>query len=35
MHKTLAAGVVTERAALVKLFDILGPRYRFSPPFIY
>lgn len=28
VHKTLAAGVVTERAALVKLFDILGPRYR-------
>jgi large subunit ribosomal protein L17 len=26
-HRRLAAGVVRERAAVVKLFDILGPHY--------
>ncbi|CAE7632378.1 rplQ, partial [Symbiodinium microadriaticum] len=26
--RRLAAGVVRERAAVVKLFDILGPRYK-------
>ena len=27
-HRRLAAGVVREKAAVVKLFEILGPRYE-------
>lgn len=27
-HRRLAGAVVRERAALVKLFEILGPRYE-------
>ena len=30
-HKRLASGVVRERAAVVKLFEILGPRYKERP----
>jgi large subunit ribosomal protein L17 len=27
-HRRIAGGVVREKAALVKLFEILGPRYQ-------
>jgi large subunit ribosomal protein L17 len=27
-HRRLASGVVRDRAAVVKLFEILGPRYK-------
>ena len=27
-HRRLAGAVIRERAALVKLFEILGPRYQ-------
>ena len=27
-HKALAGAVLTERAMMVKLFEILGPRYK-------
>ena len=30
-HRRLAAGVVRERSAVVKLFEILGPRYKERP----
>ena len=30
-HRRLAAGVVQERSAVVKLFEILGPRYKDRP----
>lgn len=30
-HKVLAGAVVREKAALTKLFDILGPRYADRP----
>ena len=30
-HRRLAAGVVQERSAVVKLFEILGPRYKERP----
>jgi large subunit ribosomal protein L17 len=30
-HRRLAAAVVRERSAVVKLFDILGPRYSDRP----
>eukprot|EP00604_Paraphysomonas_vestita_P001226 CAMPEP_0174818180 /NCGR_PEP_ID=MMETSP1107-20130205/810_1 /TAXON_ID=36770 /ORGANISM="Paraphysomonas vestita, Strain GFlagA" /LENGTH=108 /DNA_ID=CAMNT_0016029681 /DNA_START=133 /DNA_END=459 /DNA_ORIENTATION=+ len=30
-HRRLAGAVVRERAALVKLFEILGPRYEHRP----
>ena len=30
-HRRLASGVVQERSAVVKLFEILGPRYQGRP----
>jgi large subunit ribosomal protein L17 len=30
-HRRLASGVVRERSAVVKLFEILGPRYKDRP----
>lgn len=30
-HRRLAAGVVREKSAIVKLFEILGPRYKERP----
>lgn len=30
-NRRLASRVVYERAAVVKLFDILGPRYKYMP----
>jgi large subunit ribosomal protein L17 len=32
-HYRIAGGVVRERAALVKLFEILGPRYQYATLF--
>ncbi|CAM9174880.1 unnamed protein product, partial [Ectocarpus fasciculatus] len=30
-HRTLASAVVREKSAVVKLFEILGPRYKHRP----
>jgi large subunit ribosomal protein L17 len=30
-HRQLAQGVVQEQSALIKLFSILGPRYKSVP----